>query len=187
MSTNKKVKKYIESYGPLIISAIGTMLIVYLLKRCSKIELFGGDFNGTFDRILDSSVVFASIIVGFSGVLMGILFSISERRIMKSFFRGYAKSKMKTYFGRNILAGLLLVFISLGLYMRDYFVDNMGGSIALIWLFLLLYVLSSAYRIISIMMHVLFSLDDVNENAEPAAVRMDPSEANELEKKNAKD
>lgn len=187
MNRTKALKKIIESYGPLLISAIGTLLIVYLLKKCSNIELFGGDFNGTFDRILDSSVVFASIIVGFSGVLMGILFSISERRIMKSFFRGYAKSKMKTYFGRNILAGLLLVFISLGLYMRDYFMDNMGGGIAFVWLFLLLYVLSSAYRIISIMMHVLFSLDDDNENAEPKAVRMDSSQAADLEKKYARD
>lgn len=181
MKKDSKAAQYLEAYWPLGCSLVGSIIIALITRSCIGTQIFSNDFGSTFDKILDSTIVFSSIIVGFTGVLMGILFSISEKKLMRRFFSTRARKLLKAYFARNIISGMLLVVSSMLLYMRDYMTFETKLIISYVWSVLLIYVFCSAYRIIAIIMHILFASVDEDENQEPSGRKMDDSRVRELE------
>lgn len=174
-----------EKYLPFALGILGAILMGW----CS----ISGKINNSnsLEKILDSTVTFSSITVGFVGALLGILFSIRNTEVIDLLFKSREKDTLKKYFKQNIISGIILVIVSMALYVKDDIdsiitinVKNirLSSIFFIIWGFLLFYMLTSTYRITSIMMHIIFS-DDDNKNKELKPVKMDEKGKEELKNK----
>lgn len=179
MKYNDKTKDYLlwalEKYLPCF---LGIVAFVTIIVSASKINIS----STSFERILDSTITLSSIIVGFVGVLLGLLFSIRNTEIVDLLFKKKSKNVLQSYFKSNILSGILLVLMSLILYLSDAITDIsiLAKHITHgIWGFLLIYTIASAYRIINIIMFILFC-DEKNENKEPEPMKMDDKRKQDL-------
>ena len=170
----KKVYWFFENYGPIICGIVAGISVIWIK--------FSFDIaKSSAEKVLDATITFSSILVGFVGVLLGILFSIRHSETVSLLFESKNKEVLKGYFKRTIISGLLLVFASLFSYVNSCIIDNVLAKKALyaVWGFLLMYTLTSTYRIIHIIMHILFS-DNVNQNAKPESLSMGEQERNDL-------
>lgn len=173
---------FTEKYLPYILGVLGALFMGW----CS----LGGKINNnnSLEKILDSTITFSSITVGFVGALLGILFSIRNTEIIDLLFESREKDTLKKYFRQNIVSGIILVVVSMTLYVKDG-IDNIiainieklkpSSIFFIMWGFLLFYMLASTYRITSIMMHIIFS-DGKVENKEPEPVIMDEDSKKKL-------
>lgn len=155
-----------------IFGLIGSIIIFMIYTQ------FG--LTPKFDTILGSAVTFSSIMIGFVGVLMGILFSIRNTELIDKFFNTVGRETLKHYFKQSIISGILLVICSMLMYLRDGFNSLLGIGI-LLWAFLLIFMFFSTYRIINIVTYMIF--DDGNYyDSEQEAIKMDNEERKQLEK-----
>jgi len=179
MKINDNTKEYLfwisEKYFPCFLGGVAFIsVIIVTLKINISIS--------SFEKILDTTITLSSIIVGFVGVLLGLLFSIRNTEIVDLLFKRKSKYVLKSYFRNNILSGILLVLVSLALYFNE-FIGRINIVVKYIvygvWGFLLVYTIASAYRITDIIMFILFC-DEENENSEPEPVIMDEERKREL-------
>lgn len=146
---------WVEKNGPICIAILFTIIAVYV--RC-KFSLGAG-----FGKILDATVVFASIMVGFVGVLMGVLFSIRDADLIKLFFQSRGIKMLKRYFRENIISSIALVVLSIVLYLKNY-LGCFDWIVYTGWSYLLAFTLFSAVRIIHIIFHIVFAENDIEED-----------------------
>ncbi len=184
MESNEKTEKvlwFFEKCGPCIIGTVGGILAVWgvLVYNISQ---------EAFDKVLESTITLSSILIGFVGVLLGILFTVKDTEAISSLFKSKKKFVLKKYFKYNIIFGMLLVLLSLLLYIVEV-MDDLSITVKYgvygFWGFLLLYTLSSTFRIINIIMHIIFD-DKINENKEPQAVKMGKIEKDSLKQRYSK-
>lgn len=180
MNKNKWCKWFfwfLEKCGPCILGTIGAALAIWLVLICKLSQ-------EAFDKVLESTITLSSILIGFIGALLGILFTVKNTETISLLFQSKEKIVLKRYFRYNVILGMFLVVFSLLLYVIEA-VENLTETIQYIvyglWGFLLLYTLSSTFRIINIMMHIIFD-EKPNENKEPEPVKMDDKEKTELKK-----
>lgn len=173
-SKNKKFYTWIERNGPICAAAVFAIIAGYVRYRFS----LGEGFN----KILDSTVVFASIMVGFIGVLMGVLFSIRDAELIKLFFESRGVRILKRYFRDNIISSILLVILSITMYLREYLLF-FDWPVYIGWSCLLAFTLFSAIRIIHIIFHIVFSESD---NSEDEEVNMDELNREKIRKQYAR-
>lgn len=144
-----------EEIYPIIGGALGFILSMSLIRNYIPEQ---------FDKILDASINFSSILTGFIGALIAILFSIKDTDLMKYLFENTKKRILLHYFKNAILTGILIVVFSAILYLRTKFINItiMGITIntiilsVSIWIFLVVYFVLASYRIIDIMMTIIF-------------------------------
>ncbi len=174
---NEKMLMNVERYGPWIFAFVGSLVSIPIFNKYS--------LEAGFDKILDSSIMFSSIIVGFVGVLVGILFSLRDSELIQLFFetRTRGRERLKLYFKQNIISGILLVVFSMLLYLRAHLGSCVQMLALITWTFLLVFVFFSTYRIIDIIMHILFSANDKNENQELEGIKMDNQKRLDLEER----
>lgn len=146
------------------------------------------------EKILDSTITFTSIIVGFVGALIGILFSIRDSDIINELFKKNKREILKKYFQWTIISGLLLVLISTILYLHNnicktYTFLNLNikmiDIIFALWAYLVGYFVLSTYRITDIMMYIIFK-DPNLKNKEPDSVKLEDTKKDDLKKKHTK-
>lgn len=139
------------------------------------------------ESLVDAMVTFASIIVGFVGVLLGILMSIKNDAAVAELFRSKGRKVLRVYFREAIISGMLLVVVSailgLGTYL-DMVIPHSGAYspstvLLVIWMGLSIYVFPANYRIVSVMMYIIFHSDE-NENKKPDPMVMDEKEKEAL-------
>ncbi len=178
-----KLKVFWEKYNPIVLGVIGS-IIVY--KALINGELLVTSFN----NILNSTITFSSIIVGFVGVLLAILFSIKNTDTIKLLFKHKAKDRLKLYFLSTIVSGVILVMLSLIVFALnlDQILPIECNDVSkevivlLLWGFMFTHMLASGYRIINIVVYIIFS-DSVNKNKEPDGIKMDKNKKEELRKR----
>ncbi len=161
------MKGLVQRWGPTSISLLLAIVAIIIYIRV--------DVKGEFNEILQAAIVFASIIIGFTGVLMSILYSLSDRKAMEEFMSTAEYQLLKSYFKKCVFVGLLLVFISMALFIRHTY-PNYFVIILFVWVFLLGYTFTGFYRIIQIIFSIAFTNDDL-ENKKPADIEM-----NEIDK-----
>lgn len=126
------------------------------------------------DSILGATISFASIIIGFLGALVALIFS-TENRVMNIVIEDeYYSNRMRKFFLRPIQSGFVLVFLSILFSFRVTLhnmclankvnVDKMMFGLKLIWLYLFVYFLVSSYRAISIILKIVF-INQKEDNA----------------------
>jgi len=159
-----KINCIIEIWYPFAFSVIS--LIIYLF-------LFKTNILDDKDNILNAVVSFSSILIGFIGTLIALLFSLENNLIAKFIFEDeHYKNLMKKYVVKSIRSGFILIVSSLALFFRNTisslnfininiqplnFTITFLYIIKLIWVFYLPYFGLSSYRIISIITRIAFN------------------------------
>lgn len=138
--------KHLEKLYPFIFSLLSFIIgFIYL-------NLVHISYTSAFDNVLNAVITFSSILVGFIGVLLGLLFSISNSPIVSKMFEKSEKYVLKNYFIDSIVSGILLVFFSIMLFLREYintFINfqiinlSIYKCLFIFWCALIVYVLSS--------------------------------------------
>lgn len=125
----------------------------------------------SFDKIIDATINFISIVLGFIGVLIGLLFSIKDTGLVKKLFEGNRKRQLKLCFMEAIVFGILLVGISMMMYVAgdiyelllskdlDWPINNI---MFYIWTLIWGLAIGSSFQIIYIMINSLFGKNLVN-------------------------
>ncbi len=147
-----KLISYIEEWSPLFFSALVTFLFVI-----NPIIILDD-----IDNALNAIISLTSILLGFTGVLVTLMFGMLETRVMKTIFdESFSfKKRLKRYFSLNCCSGFILLFLSVLLFFRET-LKNI--CINIVWaftkyafVFFLLYFIFSSFRIIYITIQLLF-------------------------------
>ena len=157
----EEIKFYVEIYGPILLGIFASFLGYSFIEK----------FNIAVDdleKVLNLIITMTTVIVGFIGVLLGIIATIKEKPIMKTFWRvnnGVARRTLKSYFMSSLHSGAFLVFYSIGLpiVIKTGMVEKTWlRFFEILWCFCCGYSIGSSYRRISFIMMVLFS-EDIEE------------------------
>lgn len=170
----REKKLWWEECHPLLIALIITVLLVVFARWC---DIYFSCNIKNYEKILDASITFSSIVVGFVGVLLGILISIKETKIVQTLFTKIRKQLLVRYFKESIFSGIAVIVTSSSLYLIQN--EIWSKLIFYIWIFTLIYFMLSSYRIIDILFMIIFqdnSLQDMIKGN-----RMSDKEAKELE------
>lgn len=178
----KKRKVILEKYYPFAV-AILTAALYYL----SDIK-----FMDSFEDLLSASMGFASILIGFLGVLIALLFSLSNNVIRNYIFKNMEyKKRMYNFFKVPIISGFLFVILSFLLYLRktiaqiDFFkilIMDLQKIITGVWIFFFILFISSSYRLIKIVLQIAFSESNNEKQLENKEDIYDEKEYNEIKK-----
>ncbi|MUG44930.1 hypothetical protein [Paenibacillus woosongensis] len=112
-----------------------------------------------FDKVLDSVITFGSIILGFLSALLGILITIQGSSIMKRIYDEKQDVLLKSYFFESIGSGFIVIIFSTIMHVLIDDIRPFVRIIFFIWMFSLSLFLFSSYRIISLLMKILFKSD----------------------------
>ncbi|WP_260286746.1 hypothetical protein [Peribacillus aracenensis] len=150
--------KFISWFYPLFISIIVVVISIRF------------DFSYTvenFDKVLDGTITFSSIVVGFLGALLGILVSIKDSAIVKSIFDSKEKHTLKRYFNETFIMGFLVVILSCAMHVLRVYPSITTKVIFYIWLGLTCWFIPSTHRIVNILMSVFFKTNSKDKNERP--------------------
>lgn len=185
-----KIPGLIEKWAPLIVAF--ACFIFGLMFSLEKGLVLGPEF----DNILNAVITFASISVGFLGVLLGVLFSMNSESVKKFLAIDRAKRLTKKYFVSALLSGTAVVVLGMLLFVRENFSTPIkafdeAGIIVLswkelvfcLWLSVTVYLFLTTYRIINAMMQILFNHNEKDEEIKSVTSRKISSDVEELEKK----
>lgn len=109
-----------------------------------------------FDKVLDGSITFSSIVVGFLAALLGILMSIRDTEIVKELFRQKEMGTLKFYFNEALLLGFATVILSGVLHVIRQKEGLVVGTTFYAWCVVLFWFIGSTYRIVNILMNIFF-------------------------------
>ncbi len=164
-----KVRSFYEGVYPKTYSII--ILFLYLV-------LFRGKSGDYFNDILNAVISFASILLGFMGALVTLIFSLLDTKIIQVVFKndGY-KFRLKKFFLESCQSGFLVLGLSIMLFARyELFGDiktimpNIGiyivESIKGVWIYLVSYFTICSYRITSLMIKIVFAAPEKEKNEE---------------------
>ena len=150
---------FCEKWYPFIISLM--IVIIYLLF--SPVLTFDN-----LDGILNAIISFTSILLGFIGVLIALIFSLLNLSIVGNIFKSdFHRELMHLYFRRCIQSGFVLIGFTVLLFFRNTITHYLCFKlfecdisvlyiVKVIWLFLTPYFSLTSYRIITIVLHAAF-------------------------------
>lgn len=180
--TNSK-KAIFERNYPIIFSITIVTVMLYVFVKC-PIEL-----GNEIENVVNNLIVFVSIIIGFLGVLLSVLLSLRNEKIVLALFEMEAKETLKYYFTMPLVSGTGSVLFGCTIFFRDAidaFIPSVCGyltvseCIIVVWMFFTFYMLFSTSRLVSIMFELVFSDGKIQERE---SVVEDKKRAKELENK----
>lgn len=157
INRTKYVWSQIYSYAIPFILAIA--YVIYLFTRFYlKPDLPLIQNSDHFEGMLESLIVFMSIILSVFGFLIpSFLSSKGESKAIKYFLK-YADMKIFTAKLKNIVAvGLIDTFFTCILFLKDIFSDLIINVIVCVWLWLLFFFMCNSYRFINLMINLLLA------------------------------
>lgn len=146
----------IRGYYPIYFGLI-CVVVCYYLGFNPKIK--------GFDNVLNGTISFSSIVVGFIGALLAIILSISKSDVMIHLYSYIDPNNNKDgkailfgYFKSAIVSGFVIVLLSMYMYIVIDMekLSILNKVISYVWVFNFVFFLLSTYRIISILMNTLF-------------------------------
>ena len=149
----------LEKWYPFLISFI--ILILYVIIRPVLI-------SDNLDSILNAIISFTSILLGFIGVLITLIFSLFNLSVVGDIFKDdFHRNLMHIYFKRCIQSGFMLIAFTILLFFRNtigrYLNINLFRiNLSIItfvkvgWVFLTPYFSLASYRIISLVLQAAF-------------------------------
>jgi len=146
-----KLTKLLGLICPLLIAVLALLISIWF------------DFTYTvknFENVLDGSITFSSIIVGFLGALLGILVSIKDSEIVKAIFATTEKYTLKYYFYETFIIGVLVVLLSCTMHVVREYHSVLTLGLFYAWMLFTVWFLPSSFRIISVLMSVFFKANN---------------------------
>ncbi|WP_419882810.1 hypothetical protein ACN6MY_03815 [Peribacillus sp. B-H-3] len=148
-----------DKYYPLLLAVI-SIVAAYLLGFNPKIK--------GLDNVLDGFISFSSIVLGFVAALLAIILGISKSAAMTHLYNYVGsnsningKNIMYKYFQTSLISGFITVIISIYMFIvvnkeKIHIYDTIT---ACAWLGIAVFFVFSSYRIVSIIMYMLFKHD----------------------------
>ncbi|EMI10380.1 hypothetical protein [Anoxybacillus gonensis] len=156
--TSKTLLLTIEIFFPIVLS-LGTSFLLIKLGFHYSVK--------NFDKVLDGSITFSSIVIGFLAALLGVLVSIRDAHIVKKIFSVREKKLFRHYFYEAILLGFLVVIISAALHIFRETRSTLSFCLFSFWNFITFFFLFSSVRIIHVLMLILFKSNEKGANQRP--------------------
>lgn len=133
-------------------------VIVLILLHHKIIDIVLIQDSENFESMLEAFVTFMSIILSVFGFLIPSFIGEKGKSEAMNYFLKYADMQLFAHKLKNVVAiGLILIFLTCILFLKDIFSVNVCNIIILIWLWLLFYFMCSSYRFISIMINLLLA------------------------------
>lgn len=134
--------------------------------------------SNNMSNALNAVMTFTSIVLGFVGLLLTTIVGIKrESKIIKYFFDNADKKDFTSVVKKEVCSGLGTAVCTIALYFPKEFCSLFGGEIVAalfyFWITLLLYFLFSTYRLMSLLLNMLFS----SEEGKPGIGKTLPEEA----------
>lgn len=170
-----KILDYEKIY-PLCLSILSFFISILLIPQGVKVPV-------NFDNILTAAITFISILLGFLSVALSILLSIKDSEIIRFIFKYVEREKLKRYFQLPIIVGFLYTILTISLYFYGkYELLRIGKIVLCVWISIGIYFLSSSYRVIDIVLSIIFKDPDATEKT-PESDVLDPVREHELKEK----
>lgn len=164
---------WLEKHGPLAISILTACLFgKFLVKPVLQL-------GNEIDNIINAVITFASIIVGFLGVFIGILFGMGTSESI-SLLLEKESGRVKRYFIEPLISGMLVILFGTLLYVREKI--SFADIITALWTGLIIYLIASSFRIINSMMYILFQHRKVDKTLENKDAKTSPEVEKLIEK-----
>lgn len=185
-AVKSKILYYLEDYGPILL--MGVVIIISTYVDCKYIV----DIN-SLNNLITAIITATSIIVGFIGVLAGIIATIRDQSNFQVFLdidNGAPRKRLERYFIKVILSSLIVISLSFLLYFKNIISEISGvlfHLIGIIWLGLAAYMGASSLRIILFIIQVLFSDRSNNTVNRVIGPRLDDLKKKELFKGRSKE
>lgn len=164
-----------EVVYPQIFSLIITIILFFILDY----DLLYKEY----DNLLNGTITFASIVIGFLGALLGILLSIKDAEIVQEVFSDTKKEYLVMYFKHSLITGTIFIILSCILYYGEHMTDtliiksiSLDQILILSWFFIFTFFILSSYRIISIMMRIVFKSPQSGKKPHMESVEQDIEE-----------
>lgn len=157
----KEERKYMwkRVYSYIVSSLLTISYVAYLFFICygeKELPLIQDSKN--FDGMLEALVTFMSIILSVFGFLIPSFLSSKGESSAIKYFLKYADMKMFSAKLKNVVAiGLIDMFFTCILFLKDIFSDVLTNIIICIWLWFLFFFMCNSYRFISIMINLLIA------------------------------
>lgn len=150
-------KIWLEKYYPYVGAFI--VLICCIIFKITRFDIM------RFSDILNSFVNMSSIIIGFLATMISILIATVRKPVMRKIKANNATRLLTNYINTAVMSGILITVYSVTF---NAFLDKTDGGfwyLFLIWVFIAVLFILSAYRILSIMLLILNKLAEY-ENSE---------------------
>lgn len=134
-----------------------------------------------FDKILDASITFTSIAIGFIAALLGILITIKDSEIVKRIFEEDEHKSLKSWFYEAFIIGVLLLISTCINYVFLNDVNIWSTLFFYMWLSAIVWFAYSLFRIINVLMDVFFKSNDTEMR--PESNRYSDEERQEAKKR----
>nr|WP_307991420.1 hypothetical protein [uncultured Niameybacter sp.] len=156
---------FFEKSGPILVAIITFICTVIISTRGFMVGI-----DQYLNDLLNAVITLSSILIGFIGVLLGLLFSLRNSKIVELLFQYTTKEILKSYFKRAILSGTIIVGISILLYVRELINFNILTCITVVdilgslWCANLVHLMLATYILIDIIMHIVFDAEVVESS-----------------------
>lgn len=156
----------------LLIAILGVLCLILNVKIIDDI-----------DTILNATISFVSIILGFLGALIALIFSLDNNPIVNYIFRNkHYKSLMKCYFKVSINSGFIAILITVIMFFRNT-IRNIGflninfdlliDIIKIVWIYYVVLFSLSSYRMINIILKISFtSKEDIEQGEDESELHV---------------
>jgi hypothetical protein len=143
--------------------------------------------HNNFNKLLDGTVVFSSVIIGFLGVVLAILLSIRNDEIVKYIFNRKERTLLLEYFNHALISGFATIVITISLYFQNsiyrlqighFYIGNVPFYL---WVFIIVFFIVSAARIIMIIMDIVFL--PTKDEKKQGSVKLNQNKSNDLRNK----
>lgn len=181
MKINRTKYVWSKIYSYVLPFIFTIMYVIYLyIKYKSNPNLPLIQNSAHFEGMLESLIVFMSIILSVFGFLIpSFLSSKGESKAIKYFLK-YADMKVFAAKLKNIVAiGLIDTFFTCILFLKDIFPDLIINFLVCFWLLLLFFFMCNSYRFISLMINLL--LAEKEEIVQKAANEVSQEEKENLD------
>lgn len=182
-----KESNFLEKRGPIVAAIIAFVCTIIISTKCDIAGL-----DQYLNDLLNAVITFSSILIGFIGVLLGLLFSLRDRKVVAMLFQYTTKDILKKYFKRTLISGTVVVGISILLYVRNLInfvilsnitsIDILGS----LWFASLIHLVFATYILIDIIMYIVFD-GDTEQNSDTMQFTKDYSQLEEKHKVQKKD
>lgn len=174
MNPMKKIPKMLDVLYPMLIGIFALGCTIY----------FRVDYTiHKFEKVLDTMIIFSSIVTGFLAALLGILVSIRNSEIVKTLFSTKTKGIIKYYFYETFILGFSVVVVSGAMYVLTDYDFDFTIYFFYFWIMIVFWFFPSTYRIVSVLLSIFFRANNNNRNQRPSDNKVNAEERNEMKER----
>lgn len=161
-----RIFAFIENYYPVGFAAFGSFIFYNLEYEVIQ----------STEGFINAIISFSSILIGFLGVVIALLYSIKQEHFLKLILKSqYYKKKLQKYCNTALFSGFIVVILSLIMlgkntikFYGSHILLEILGLIKYAEVFFLIYFIMASFRVIKFILKCVF-LDSEEDNYKEAS------------------